>query len=228
MSKDKRDTAAQSNNWPAYILAALLATLAGFFAVYVNSGPNGNRDAETSLTPPPARAPAATAGEGPLAGLNSGDMATFLVHRAPKDVPPVTFSNGEGARVSLADWRGKVVLLNLWATWCLPCLKEMPALDRLKAEIGGDKFDVVAISVDRGGIEKPRKFLQKIDAKNLALYHDGGGTLSAKLRVVGMPTTLLIDAKGREIGRLAGPAEWDSPHALRLMRAAISAGPTAP
>jgi len=228
LSKDKRDAAAPSSNWPAYILAALLATLAGFFAVYVNSWSNGNRDAETSLTPPLRRAPASTAGEGPLAGLNRGDMATFLIHRVPRDVPPVTFSNDKGARVSLGDWRGKVVLLNLWATWCQPCLKEMPALDRLKAELGGENFDVIAISVDRGGIEKPRKFLQKINAENLALYHDDSGKLTAKLKVVGMPTTLLIDAKGREIGRLAGPAEWDSSDAVALLRAAVSAGSAAP
>jgi len=221
LSKHKQNAAAGPNNWAVYLLAALLAALAGFFAVYVNFTSNGNLDRDTDLTPPPGGSATAPSGGGPLAGLNRGDMAAFLLHKRPKDLPAFDFSDSGGARVSLAAWRGKVVLVNLWATWCQPCLNEMPALDRLKAKIGDPAFDVVAISLDRGGIEKPRKFLDKIGARHLALYHEGGGTLGPKLRMVGMPTSLLIDANGREIGRLAGPAEWDGADAVRLIRAAL-------
>jgi thiol-disulfide isomerase/thioredoxin len=121
----------------------------------------------------------------------------------------------------LADWRGKVVLLNLWATWCLPCRKEMPSLDRLQKEMGSDKFEVVAISVDRKGAAASKKFLDETQVERLALYVDATARLSSELRVVGLPATLLLDAQGREIGRLLGGAEWDSEDAKRLIRSAL-------
>ena len=97
----------------------------------------------------------------------------------------------------------------------------MPDLDQLKAELGGDAFDVVAVSIDRGGLEKPRKFLEKIKIRNLALFNDKSGKIATKLRAIGMPTTLLIDRDGKELGRLAGPAEWKSEDAKRLIKRAI-------
>lgn len=222
LSKDKRNASA-AGSWTVYGVAAVLAAVAGFFAVYVNSASEGNRGRETGLTGPSAPASGDASSGSPLAGLNSGAMASFLVRDAPQEMPAFDFSNGAGERVTLEAWRGKVVLLNLWATWCLPCLKEMPALERLMSEIDDPRFDVVAISVDRGGIEKPRKFLAKIGAEKLSLYHEGSGTLGHKLKAVGMPTSILIDGEGREIGRLVGPAEWDSAEAVSLMRAAVEA-----
>ena len=115
-----------------------------------------------------------------------------------------------------------MVLLNLWATWCGPCRKEMPTLDRLKAELAGPEFDVVALSVDRGGLEKPRKFLQEIEVQHLKLYTNSSGKVTSALKVIGLPTTLLINAQGQQIGRLVGPAEWDSKDALALIEAAIT------
>ncbi len=225
MSKDKRHAATQISNWAVYLLVVLLATLAGFFAVYVNFGSDGNRISDAILTPrsrpAPSLPPASPATSGPLANLNRGAMATFLVHERPRPVPTISFNNARGDPILLKSWQGKVVLLNLWATWCLPCLKEMPALDAIKGTLGESDFDVVAISVDRGGIEKPRMFLDKIAARHIALYHEPSGALAPKLKAFGMPTTLLIDRKGREIGRLVGPAEWDSEDAVRLLRAAI-------
>jgi thiol-disulfide isomerase/thioredoxin len=149
-------------------------------------------------------------------------MAAFVFRAAPEALPEIKFLDGAGRERTLAEWRGKVVLLNLWATWCLPCRKEMPALDRLQAALGSDKFEVVALSVDRKGLGTSRKFLDETKVERLALYVDPSARASTDLRAVGLPATLLIDPQGREIGRLLGPAEWDSEDALRLIRAVVN------
>jgi len=225
MSGDKTHGKAKKAPWTTYLWVALLATVAGFVAVYVNFGSNGNVVPKMGRPAPDAgtaRAPAVPVASGPFAGLNRGAMSTFLVHKAPRDLPQFKFNNADGTPLTLDQWKDKVVLLNLWATWCAPCRKEMPSLDRLKAQLGGDEFDVVAISVDRGGIDKPKAFLEKIGTEHLALYHDPTGRLGAKLKAFGMPTTLLINRKGEEIGRLIGPAEWDSDDAVKLVETAIA------
>jgi thiol-disulfide isomerase/thioredoxin len=148
-------------------------------------------------------------------------MAAFVFKKEPEALPDVRFQDANGTEKTLSDWRGKVVLVNLWATWCAPCRKEMPALDRLQKELGSSKFEVVAISIDRTGLAGARKFLDETGVKNLALYADPTTKLSSVLKAVGLPVTVLIDAKGREVGRLVGPAEWDSEDAKRLIRAAM-------
>ena len=150
-------------------------------------------------------------------------MAAFLARPKPLDLGEVSFVDGEGAAKSLSDWRGKMVLLNIWATWCVPCREEMATLDRLQAELGGKDFQVVAVNIDRGGGDKPKSFLAETGATHLSLYTDPTAKLFGKLKAVGMPTTLLIDRDGHEIGRLVGPADWDSPEALVLIKAAIAA-----
>ena len=221
MSAEQTHGQAKKTSSATYLLAAALAAVAGFVAVYVNFGSDGN------VTSPAPRATAdrpAPATAGGLGGLNRGHMAAFIVRSAPQDVPAFSFSADGGQEKSLADWKGKVVLLNLWATWCAPCRKEMPALDKLKADLGGENFDVVAISIDRGGFDKPRAFLKKIEVGHLKLYNEATGRLGPKLKAFGMPTTLLIDRNGKEIGRLIGPAEWDSEDAVTLLKAAIGKG----
>ena len=148
-------------------------------------------------------------------------MAAFVFRKAPEGVPEVKFQDASGRERTLADWRGKVVLLNLWATWCLPCRKEMPALDRLQREMASDQFEVVAVSVDRTGLAGARKFLDEAKVEKLTLYADGTARMATTLRAAGLPATLLIDRQGREIGRLLGPAEWDSEDAKRLIRWAL-------
>jgi thiol-disulfide isomerase/thioredoxin len=148
-------------------------------------------------------------------------MAAFVFRRAPEDLPQVKFLDASAKERTLADWRGKVVLLNLWATWCLPCRKEMPALDRLQRELGSDQFQVVAVSVDRTGLDGARKFLSDTGAETLALYADPSARMGGALRATGLPATLLLDRQGREIGRLLGPAEWDGEDAKRLIAAAL-------
>ena len=146
-------------------------------------------------------------------------MAAFLLAaeaaRLAESQPSPT---AKARRSPLSDLRGKVVLLNIWATWCVPCREEMPMLDKLEAELGGKDFQVVAVNIDRGGGDKATAFLAETGATHLALYTDPSGKLFSKIKAVGMPTTLLIDREGREIGRLVGPADWDSPEALALIR----------
>ena len=156
--------------------------------------------------------------------LNRGAMTTFVFKKTPMELPDgVTFNDKAGQAVGLDQFGGKVVLLNLWATWCAPCRKEMPDLDRLQADLGGDRFEVVAVSLDRGSADKARAFLNEIGVKRLRFFHDPEAKLGFKLMAIGMPTTLLIDAKGREIGRLVGPAEWHSEDAKKLIRSVLAA-----
>lgn len=152
---------------------------------------------------------------------NKGKVAAFVYKRAPEPVPAFPFFDGAQQTRTIEAFKGKVVLLNLWATWCGPCREEMPALDRLQKEMGSDKFEVVAVSVDKNGVEKAREFMAGIDVNSLAFYADPTARAASKVKAIGMPATLLVDAEGREIGRLMGPAEWDSPDAKRLIEAAL-------
>jgi thiol-disulfide isomerase/thioredoxin len=204
--------------------AAAFAAVAGFLAVYVTLGRPDNIDRR----PLEAEKSAARQDVGkrlPLGPgsnpLSTGEMAAFVFKATPEVLPEIKFQDASGNERSLAQWRGKVVLLNLWATWCVPCRKEMPALDRLQKELGSDRFEVVAVSVDKTGIGGAKKFLDELKVERLAAYADSNVRLTAALKAVGIPTTLLIDAEGREIGRLTGPAAWDSEDAKRLIRAAL-------
>lgn len=132
----------------------------------------------------------------------------------PRPVANVAFQDGAGRSLTLADFKGKVVLLNVWATWCSPCRKEMPTLDRLQAQRGGKDFEVVALSIDREGPDVVRKFFAETGIRNLALYIDPSMDAQSKLEVIGVPTTLLIDRDGREVARHTGIAEWDRPEVI--------------
>ncbi len=206
----------------SYLVAAVLAAIAGFLTIYLSFAPSDNAITASDGGTPGEGVGTGAASDSPLAGLNKGEMAAFLVHPAPREIADFSFEGDDGAAKSLKDWRGKVVLLNLWATWCVPCREEMPALDKLQQALGGDDFEVVAINIDRGGPDKARDFLKEIGVEKLALYTDPSGKLFSTVKAVGMPTTLLIDREGREIGRLVGPAEWASPEAKLLIEAAIN------
>jgi len=141
---------------------------------------------------------------------------------APKPLPDVQFEDGQGHRGNLSDFRGKIVLLTIWATWCAPCRREMPTLDRLQATLGGPDFQVTPLSIDRGGADVVRKFFAQIGIKHLAIRLDSSGEVLQSLAVVGLPTTVLIDPKGREIGRLIGPADWDTPQMIADLKSVIA------
>jgi thiol-disulfide isomerase/thioredoxin len=160
-----------------------------------------------------------------LAPLVHGEVAAISTATEPRRVPPLTFQNSTGETKRLEDWRGRTVLLNLWATWCVPCRKEMPALDALEGKLGGPDFEVVAVNIDTRNPEKAKAWLKDVGITRLAYYADPSAKVFQDLKLVGrafgMPTTLLVDPQGCEVGYLAGPAEWASDDALKLMQAAL-------
>jgi thiol-disulfide isomerase/thioredoxin len=199
-----------------YILAGAFAAIAGFGSVTIGdflsqpSQPSlASRSGGSSLT-------AASMQDG------KGGMTKIVYAETPKVLPEITFQDNTGAMRSLADWKGKVVLVNLWATWCAPCKLEMPSLDRLQAQLGGGDFTVLPISLDRQGMDPPRKFLASNNLGNLPLLIDTSTSVAGKLDAIGLPATIILDREGREIARLLGPAEWDSPAAQDVVRAAIA------
>lgn len=157
-----------------------------------------------------------------------GEVAAFQVADDPVNVSGTTFNTREGEQTSIADWSGRTVLLNLWATWCAPCRREMPHLDKLQADLGGENFEVVAVSLDMGDAEKPKKFYADIGLKEMGFFHDPSLDTLTDLKkqglVYGLPATLLIDRRGCALGVLNGPAEWASDDAKELVKVAMGEG----
>jgi thiol-disulfide isomerase/thioredoxin len=203
------------------ILSVVLISAAiGFAAVYVTLGGSDNAGSLQKANPSPVAAPK-TAN---LKAEHKDDLAGFVFHRPAKEVPAFEFEDGEGNVKTLADFKGRWVLLNLWATWCAPCKAEMPSLNRLQQQLGSDTFEVLALSLDRGGQVKAKAFLTETQSTGLKFYIDPTGKAGSRLKAAGMPTTFLIDPDGKEVGRLVGPAEWDSSAAVALIEAARKAG----
>jgi thiol-disulfide isomerase/thioredoxin len=148
---------------------------------------------------------------------------SFVMHEAPRPLPEITFEDGNGDALTLADLRGKTVLLNIWATWCGPCRAEMPTLDRLQAALGGAAFEVVALSIDRAGTGVVRRFFDEIGISHLRLFIDETGGALRTLKVFGLPATILVGTDGRELARLLGPAEWDTPEMIAFFEEVIAA-----
>jgi thiol-disulfide isomerase/thioredoxin len=160
-----------------------------------------------------------------IAPLAHGEVAALTMATAPLKLPDLAFQDAEGNAKKLSDWRGKTVLLNLWATWCVPCRKEMPALNALEAKLAGPNFEVVAVNIDTRDPEKPKAFLKEAGLSRLGYYTDEKAKVFQDLksigRALGMPTSVLVDPKGCEIGTIAGPAEWNSDDAIKLITAAL-------
>jgi thiol-disulfide isomerase/thioredoxin len=180
-------------------VVAIVAVIAGAVAIVLGSrGGNGS-------------AP-------PLAGT----VAHFSLATPRPPAPAVALGGVEGAAVPLSALKGKVVLVNFWATWCAPCLEEMPALDRLQARIGRDDFLVAAVSIDRGGRDTAVPWLEDHGVKNLTLYLDPQSRAALAFRVTELPVSVILDRAGNIVGRMVGPAEWDAPEALALVRHVIA------
>ena len=160
-----------------------------------------------------------------LSPLARGEIAALGIAADPKRLPDLSFADASGAPRTLADFRGRTVLLNLWATWCVPCRKEMPALDALQGKLGSDRFEVVTVNIDTRNLDKPKAWLQEVGIGRLGYYADPSAKVFQDLKAIGkafgMPTTLLIDPQGCELGSLAGPAEWGSEDAVKLIEAAL-------
>ena len=198
-------------NRNSLIYVVLLAFIAGGIGIYL-SGDVPRKVAEVN-------------NEGGFKGYAVGAMAAFLVKADRPAVPDLAFKDSAGSEVTLSKWKGRVVLLNLWATWCAPCRKEMPTLNDVQKQLGSKDFEVVALSVDRKGLDASAAFLKETGADALGLYIDETTTSVNMLQALGLPVTLLIDRRGREIGRLLGPAEWNSAEAVALMKAALAEAP---
>lgn len=208
---------ARKFSWLVAVLTLVISAAAGFGAVYFTLGQHDNAAIEEG-----AKEQDSAAVKAPPAPPKPGEkMAAFVHKKTPEPLPEITFNDASGKELTLADFKGKTILLNLWATWCAPCREEMPSLDRLQKEMGSDTFQVIALSLDRKGADASQKFLREIEVENLKLYIDASAKQGTVLRIVGMPTTILIDKDGQEIGRLAGPAEWDSEDAKKLIAAAM-------
>ncbi|MBO0905667.1 thiol:disulfide interchange protein TlpA [Jiella sonneratiae] len=203
-------------------LALVLGVAAGVGVVYVRESGSGNALA-SSCPRDDAFNAAVDAGA-------TGEVAAVRALDEPFDARAISFEDGDGKKVSLAALSGKTLLVNVWATWCVPCREEMPALDALEKERGGDDFGVVPINVDIGDAKKPKKFYAETKLATLPLYHDGSlatfNDLKTKGLTLGLPVSLLVTPDGCARGVIAGPAEWASPDAVRLIDAVTKAGET--
>lgn len=153
--------------------------------------------------------------------LREGDMRKLIFHGAPKDISQNTFVTGAGGEATLQDYKGKVVLLNFWATWCAPCRHEMPMLSELQTELSGDDFEVVTLATGRNLVPAMEKFFEEINVSNLPLHRDPKSTVARDMAVLGLPATVLLDREGREIARLHGDADWSSDTARAVLSSVI-------
>ncbi|MCP5432148.1 MAG: TlpA family protein disulfide reductase [Alphaproteobacteria bacterium] len=151
-------------------------------------------------------------------------LVKFVHAEGRPELPALSFLDGNDSSLSLADFRGRAVLLNLWATWCSPCIEELPALDRLAASLAGEPFSVVAVSLDANGLADVKPFLEKLRLRNISPYVSPDGSVGNALHLPGIPVSILLDREGREVGRVVGKAEWDSDEARGLVRDALGGG----
>jgi thiol-disulfide isomerase/thioredoxin len=195
-----------------YALPIVLAVLVGAAGIYLQ----GEAPRKDEVVAP------ATSTGGLTKAMASGALAALLVHEQRKDIAPFSFANEKAETVDLSKWKGRVVLLNLWATWCAPCRKEMPDMSKLQAELGGPDFEVVALSVDRKGLEASQAFLKEVGVTNLAGYIEPDAKSLAAVQALGLPATILIDRQGKEAARLLGPADWASDEAKVIVKTLIA------
>ncbi len=205
----------------AFAFAALLL-VAGAAFLYLKAGHGGKKERSGACA---AAAPLAQS----LAPLARGEVAAFGAAKEPEPMLPLAFNGPDGAPTDLGAFKGKTLLVNIWATWCVPCRQEMPALDRLQGAVGSDQFEVLAINVDTTRLDRPKALLNELGVKNLKFYADPKADIFFRLKqggeLMGLPTTFLVDPSGCALGQLSGPAMWDSAEALALIRRALGKEP---
>jgi thiol-disulfide isomerase/thioredoxin len=204
---------------PLAIGAVLIGTAIGFAGVY---GIGGLK--HSAAGDPACRGAVDLARK--LAPLAHGEVAALTMATTPLRLPDLAFEDADGKPKKLSDWRGRTVLVNLWATWCVPCRKEMPALESLQTKLGGPDFEVVAVNIDTRDPEKPKNFLREANLTRLGYFTDQKAKVFQDLksigRALGMPTSVLVDGQGCEIATIAGPADWGSDDAIKLITAAMN------
>jgi thiol-disulfide isomerase/thioredoxin len=204
---------------PIAIGAVVIGALIGFAGVYGIGGLRRNATGDAGC-----RGAVELARK--IAPLAHGEVAALTMATAPLRLPDLAFEDANGKPRKLSDWRGRTVLVNLWATWCVPCRKEMPALEGLQTRLGGPNFEVVAINIDTRDPEKPKNFLKDTHLTRLGYFSDEKAKVFQDLkaigRALGMPTSVLVDGQGCEIATIAGPADWDSDDAIKLITAAMN------
>ena len=207
-----------SRRIPFVIGAVLIGAAIGFAGVYGIGGLKRNAAGDKACA-------AAVDLSRKLAPLAHGEVAGLTMATTPLKLPDLAFDDADGKPKKLSDWRGRTVLVNLWATWCVPCRREMPALDALQTKLGGPNFEVVAVNIDTRDPEKPKNFLKEANLTRLNYFTDQKAKVFQDLksigRALGMPTSVLVDGQGCEIATIAGPAEWASDDAIKLISAAL-------
>ena len=203
---------------PLAIGAVLIGAVIGFAGVYGIGGLKRDAGGDSACRPAVDLARK-------LAPLAHGEVAALTMATVPLRLPDLAFEDADGKPKKLSDWRGRTVLVNLWATWCVPCRKEMPALESLQTRLGGADFEVVAINIDTRDPEKPKNFLKGANLTRLGYFSDQKAKVFQDLkaigRALGMPTSVLVDGQGCEIATIAGPAEWGGDDAVQLITAAM-------
>lgn len=202
---------------PMVIAAVLVGAAIGYVGVYGIDGLTGNPPGDPTCRPAVDLAKK-------IAPLARGEVAALTMAKSSLRVPDLAFEDADGKARKLSEWRGRTVLVNLWATWCVPCRKEMPALDELEGKLGSKDFEVVAINIDTRDLHKPKDFLKEGNLTHLGFFADPKARVFQELKAVGralgMPTSVLVDGAGCEIATIAGPAEWASEDAIKLIKAA--------
>ncbi len=207
-------------------LAAVAGLAAGAVAVYVSSTPSGNTgDKEVAVVEDAAgKCSAKEALAKSVAKAATGDVAAMTAS-TPQPLKHLAFNGPDGKPMTLDGLAGKVLLVNLWATWCAPCRAEMPDFDELQSKMGGEAFEVVAINVEKGSDDKPKAFLDEIGIKHLKFYRDDTigvfNDLKKRGLALGLPVTLLVDEEGCLLANMNGPAKWAGEDAQRFIRAAL-------
>ncbi len=221
MTDGTRQTPRNSNK-KIIAFAALAGIAAGAVAVYVMERPSGNIAVATNTAD---QCPIKAEGAKTIDAAAVGAIAAMRGADKPQSMSSLTFTGPDGKPVRISDFKGKTLLVNLWATWCAPCREEMPALDALETKKGSDKFEVVTINIDTGDDAKPKAFLSEIGVKSLDLYRDPSmgvfNELKRKSLAFGLPVTMLVDKEGCQIAAMNGPADWSSDDALRFVDAAM-------
>lgn len=217
------------------VMAAIVVVAAGGLALYVTGGVSGNTGDAAAM--PEGTTTSSVEGDGAdcatkadeaktLGAEATGGVAAMLAADPPVSLAGLSFNGPDGKSLKVADFAGKTLVFNLWATWCAPCRSEMPALDALQKKLGGDDFQVVAVNVDTGAKAKPEKFLDDTGVRSLTHYRENSLTLFNDLKTrglaLGLPVTLLIGKNGCLLTHMNGPAEWAGPDAEHLVKAALA------